>query len=95
MSLIKYRTGGFPEIEKITVESETKKSVWVNGRCFRKRGSYKEYFDTAQEAAQAVIFKSEKRVSECRSRLENYTNALKTAEHLLEKRRAQLKDYLV
>ena len=51
---IKYRTC-LNTIEKIEIDRETDKSVWVNGQRQAKAGGYYAYFDTFGEAKGFLI----------------------------------------
>jgi len=69
--MIKYRTGGYQkEIEKVEVEKESEKSVWINGRSHLKRSSCKNYFDTFEQAKKHLVTNGQKHITLCEGRLE-------------------------
>ena len=86
----KFRAFGYPEIERVEIERETASSVWVRGRQCRKRSDYHCYFDTAKEAAEAIITRQEERVALATKRLESAKKDIETAMKMLARRKAEL-----
>ena len=70
--MIKYVTGGWGNnlIKAVEVEKETDVSVWVKGSRCAKRSTYKNYFDTWEEAKQFLLGKAEAECDSLRSQLE-------------------------
>ena len=64
--MIKYKTlGYFPEIKKVEIERESKKSVWIKSRDSSvnraaKRSSSINYWDTIEEAKKDIIDQNKK-----------------------------------
>lgn len=81
----KFRAFGYPAIERVEIERETEASVWVRGRQCRKRSDYHCYYDTAKEAAEAIIAKYRERLMEAHREMESATKDLESAKKQLER----------
>lgn len=69
--ITKYKTLSFEtRIDKVEVEKETDKSVWVDGRSFRKLSGYECYFDTFEEAKSYYLERAGSKVISAKKQLE-------------------------
>ena len=77
MSKIMYKTNTFDGIEKVEIERDTEKTVWIKLQHitkttqFRKKSDSWNFFDTFEEAKQFLIEKHEKTISSLENRI-NY-----------------------
>lgn len=71
-------------IEKINVERETKKCVWIDGRRSNKMSDWYCYFDTFGEAKNYLISEAENKVQAARSKLNNAKSHLGNIQALKE-----------
>jgi len=73
-----------PKIEVVEVERETDSSIWVNGNRFSKRGAWKSYFNTFEEAKAALIEKQKEKNKRLERSLKRGTAVLNEVEALSE-----------
>jgi hypothetical protein len=52
----------------VTAESETKKSIWIDNVCYRKKTKYIYYFETYEEAYEKLISYAKEKVEEAKER---------------------------
>lgn len=64
------------EIEEVEVERETEQSVWVNGSRSAKRSSWANFYDTWQEAHDALWSRQTSRINSVRMQLERSKSVL-------------------
>lgn len=75
MSKIMYRTTSFDDIEKVSVERSTEKSVWVKEKWrtdiiqYRKNSDSINFFDTFDEAKSYLATKYEKVIAQLENQL--------------------------
>lgn len=70
--MIKFETGGYSSnlIKEVTIEKESEKSIWREGRSRLKRSSYRNYFDTWEQAEDWLRGEEENNVKLCQTRLD-------------------------
>lgn len=71
-----------PEIKEVEVERETQSSVWINGRVERKMTEYYYYFDTWEDAYQALLNAQRQHVSKMEKRFKDSIIALRIIEEM-------------
>lgn len=64
------------EIKEVYIERETESLVWINGRRNAKRSEYHNFYDTWQEAKDALQKCVQGRVDSLRQQLERANSAL-------------------
>lgn len=71
--MTKYETGGFglKLIVPVTITRESNKSVWFGNDSRLKRSSYRNYFDTWDQAREYLITKAQERVTKYENQM-NY-----------------------
>jgi hypothetical protein len=93
--MTKYKTGGWGKflIEKIEVEKETEKCVFIKRTDYKgkpildrnnKRSDYYNFFDTFEEAKQFLLSKSYNRINSYKHNLELEKNKYKEILNLQE-----------
>ena len=82
----KFMTGGWGKslIETVTIDRESGASVWVNDRRMAKSSSYKNYFDTWEEAKNFLVSRAETDIKYARARLEAANSKLGNIKGLKE-----------
>lgn len=72
------------DIVPVEVDSETDKTVIIEGRRHDKRSDYEAYFDTFSEAKEHLIDRKKRKQDNCAARLDAATEELERAETLEE-----------
>jgi hypothetical protein len=71
MSIRRYHTSrGIPLVKAVDVERETNGSVYIGGRRRAKRGQWDNYYDTHEEAKEAMVSMARANVNGCTKRLQ-------------------------
>ena len=71
MGTIRYHTArGIPTVKPVFVDRDTDKSVYIKGRRHAKRGNWDNYYNTFEEAKDAMVSKARANVKGCTMRLQ-------------------------